>query len=174
MLQEEHQDSQTPDPQSGGDPGDPHPWGLKWKHLQSWTPHFWKQTAVVFPIREPTPLPGPPLPSPLSTTSHRTCPRAEAGTPEWPSPGAFNQCQWAQVLSWPRFYTTNSSFLAKEGNAEDQMALGSLAAPTPVELVFMQKKKITPGWSCQGDQPAGGSTEVLRAGHVYGPEHLGI
>ena len=55
------------------------------------------------------------------------------------------------------------------------MALGSLAALTPVELVFMEKKKkITPGWSRQGDQPAGGSTEVLRAGHVYGLEHLGI
>lgn len=54
------------------------------------------------------------------------------------------------------------------------MALGSLAALTPVELVFMgkKKKKITPGWSRQGDQPAGGSTEVLRAGYVYGPEHL--
>lgn len=87
-----------------------------------------------------------------STTSPRTCPRAEVGTPEWPSPGAFNQCQWAQMLSWPGFYTTNSSFLAKEGNAEDQMALGSLAALTPVELVFMGKKKkknhpwmVTPG-----------------------------
>ena len=35
------------------------------------------------------------------------------------------------------------------------MALGSLAALTPVELVFMKKKKkkkITPGWSHQGDQ----------------------
>ena len=88
---------------------------------------FWKQTAALFPTGEPTSLPGP-LSAPLTATSPRMCPRAEEGTRKRLSPGTFNQCQWAQVLSWPGFYTANSAFLAKEGCVEDQTALGSLTA----------------------------------------------
>lgn len=82
------------------------------------------------------------------------------------SPGTFNQLPVGQVLSWPGFYTANSSFLAKRAVWKDQTAL-EFPDRHQLSLFSWKKKKFTPGRSTPGG-PACWSHDGKHAGGTQG------